>query len=295
MKNKTHILHAYSMDGAVAPPANDGTYTPPVNTTVKTDFNGSIFPGMQGYSQPTPKVEDYVVLYPKTELEKLFELKTNTLPNQITAKENDVNGQIANLNRLQVIVNNARNNKVNCVSLWGPDWDCVHNYERQRDNAQIAVNQAQAQLTTLRNQLQQYTSSYDTLKTNFDAAKQKAIDNYNLAIATWSKNATAWYAQETDRIAKEKRDKAEQDQKIASQKAAEAAQIEATAAKQKADLEKQKLDALVTAKSAGVSEESALKATGSYVAESVDHTNLYVGGGLGFVVLIIIAVALLKS
>ncbi|MEY3417012.1 MAG: hypothetical protein RL711_487 [Bacteroidota bacterium] len=295
MNHKPPKLTSYSMAGAVAPPANDGTYIPPVNTTIKTDFNGSIFPGMQGYSQPTPKVEDYVVLYPKTEIEKLFELKTNTLPNQITAKENEVNSYVANLYRLQVIVNNARNNKVNCVSLWGPDWDCVHKYERDRDNAQIAVNQAQAQLLTLRNQLQQYIVSYESLKTNFDAAKQKAIDNYNLAMATWSKNASAWYAQETDRIAKEKRDKAAQDQKLASQKAAEAAQIEATAAKQKADLEKQKLDALVTAKSAGVSEDAALKATGSYVAASVDHTHLYVGGGLGFVVLMIIAVALLKS
>ncbi|MEY5048928.1 MAG: hypothetical protein RLZZ175_2287 [Bacteroidota bacterium] len=295
MKHKPQILHTYSMDGAVAPPANDGTYTPPVNTSVKTDFNGSIFPGMKGYSQPTPKVEDYVVLYPKTEIEKLFELKTNTLPNQITSKENDVNAKQANLDRLQVVVNNARSNKVNCVSWFGPDWDCVHRYERERDNAQITVNQARAELTTLKNQLQQYTSSYDTLKTNFDVAKQKAIDNYNLAVATWSKNASDWYAQEADRIAKEKRDKAEQDQKIASQKAAEAAAIEAQAAKQKADLEKQKLDALVTAKSAGVSEESALKATGSFVAETADHTSLYVGGGLGLVILVIIAIAIFKS
>jgi hypothetical protein len=295
MKHKPHIIHAYSMAGTVAPPANDGTYIPPINTTVKTDFNGSIFPGMQGYSQSTPKVEDYIVLYPKTEIELLFVLKTNTIPLQIQQKENNVNAALANLNRLQVIVNNARSNKVNCVSWGGPDWDCVHNYERQRDNAQIILNQINAELNTLKTQLQQYVSSYDTLKSNFDVSKQKAIDNYNIAMATWSKNATAWYAQESDRIAKEKRDKAEQDQKIASQKAAEAAQIEATAAKQKADLEKQKLDALVTAKSAGVSEESALKATGSYVAASVDHTNLYVGGGLGFVVLIIIAVALFKS
>jgi len=295
MKQKTHILQVYSMDGAIAPPANDGTYTPPVNTTIKTDFNGSIFPGMKGYSQPTPKVEDYVVLYPKTEIEKLFDLKTNTLPNQITVKENDVNAKQANVDRLNVIVSNARNNKVNCKSLFGPDWGCVHNYERERDNAQISTNEARAELATLKNQLQQYTSSYDTLKTNFDVAKQKAIDNYNLAVATWSKNASDWYAQEADRIAKEKRDKAEQDQKIASQKAAEAAAIEAQAAKQKADLEKQKLDALVTAKSAGVSEESALKATGTFIPVSTDNTNLYVGGGLGLVVLVIIAIAIFKS
>lgn len=293
MKNK--FEKPYSMDGAVPPPVNDGKFIPPVNTNVKTDFNSTIFPGMKGYSAPIPKVEDYVVLYPKTEIEKLFELKTNTLPNQITAKEQEVATKVANLNKLQVIVNNARSNKVNCVSWFGPDWDCVHSYERQRDNAQIEVNRVNTELTSLKTQLQQYTSSYDLLKSNFETAKQKAIDNYNFAIATWSKNASEWYAKETDRIAKEKRDKAEQDQKIASQKAAEIAQAQAEAAKQKALLDKQKLDALVTAKTSGVSEESALKATGDFVPVATDHTNLYVGGGLGLLVLIIIAVAVFKS